>query len=39
MRLLLDTHTLIWWLTDSPQLTVAARAAIADPSMRLSRAR
>jgi PIN domain nuclease of toxin-antitoxin system len=31
MRLLLDTHALIWWLTDSPQLTAAARAAIADP--------
>jgi PIN domain nuclease of toxin-antitoxin system len=31
MRLLLDTHTLIWWLTDNPRLTAAARAVIADP--------
>ena len=31
MRLLLDTHTLIWWLTDSPRLAAGARAAIADP--------
>lgn len=31
MRLLLDTHALIWWLTDSPRLSHTARAAIADP--------
>jgi PIN domain nuclease of toxin-antitoxin system len=31
VRLLLDTHTLIWWLTDNPRLATAARAAIADP--------
>ncbi len=31
MRLLLDTHALIWWLVDSPKLSQAARAAIADP--------
>jgi PIN domain nuclease of toxin-antitoxin system len=31
MRLLLDTHALIWWLIDSPSLSQAARAAIADP--------
>jgi PIN domain nuclease of toxin-antitoxin system len=31
VKLLLDTHALIWWLTDSPRLTAAARAAIADP--------
>lgn len=30
MRLLLDTHALIWWLTDDARLSVAARAAIAD---------
>lgn len=30
MRLLLDTHALIWWLEDSPELATAARAAIAD---------
>ena len=27
-RLLLDTHTLAWWLLDSPRLGAAARAAI-----------
>lgn len=31
MRLLLDTHALIWWLTDSPRLSPAARTALADP--------
>ena len=31
MSFLLDTHTLIWWLTDSPRLSAAARFAIADP--------
>jgi PIN domain nuclease of toxin-antitoxin system len=31
MRLLLDTHALIWWLVDSPRLSQAARVAIADP--------
>lgn len=30
MRLLLDTHCLIWLLTDAPQLDGAARRAIAD---------
>jgi PIN domain nuclease of toxin-antitoxin system len=29
--LLLDTHALLWWLTDDPTLTQAARAAIARP--------
>ena len=28
MRLLLDTHVLLWWLSDSPKLSKAARAAI-----------
>jgi PIN domain nuclease of toxin-antitoxin system len=31
VRLLLDTHALIWWLLDSPKLSQAARKAIADP--------
>jgi PIN domain nuclease of toxin-antitoxin system len=31
MRFLLDTHALIWWLTDHPRLSHAARSAIADP--------
>ena len=35
MRLLLDTHALIWWLRDSPKLSQAARSAIADPRNRV----
>ena len=31
MQLLLDTHTLIWWLTKNPTLSIAAKDAIADP--------
>lgn len=31
MQLLLDTHTLIWWLTNNPTLAVQAKKAIADP--------
>ncbi|MBF0168925.1 MAG: type II toxin-antitoxin system VapC family toxin [Alphaproteobacteria bacterium] len=31
MRLLLDTHLLIWWLNDDAALSVTARQAIADP--------
>jgi PIN domain nuclease of toxin-antitoxin system len=31
VRLLLDTHALIWWLIDSPRLSQAARNAIAEP--------
>lgn len=30
--LLLDTHALLWWQTDSERLSVAARKLIADPS-------
>ncbi len=30
MRLLLDTHALLWWLIDDPQLSAAARSAIAN---------
>ena len=30
MKLLLDTHCLIWLLSDAPQLDAAARRAIAD---------
>ncbi|MDP9225287.1 MAG: type II toxin-antitoxin system VapC family toxin [Actinomycetota bacterium] len=30
MRLLLDTHALIWWLEDSTELAGAARDAIGD---------
>lgn len=31
MSLLLDTHILLWWLADDPQLPTAAREAIASP--------
>ncbi|MYE46236.1 MAG: type II toxin-antitoxin system VapC family toxin [Chloroflexi bacterium] len=31
MRLLLDTHALVWWLEGSPRLSVGAGRAIADP--------
>jgi PIN domain nuclease of toxin-antitoxin system len=30
MRLLLDTHTFVWWLIDSPRLSLSAREAIAN---------
>ena len=32
MRLLLDTHALLWWWTDDPQLSARARDAISDPA-------
>ena len=31
MRLLLDTHALLWWLADDPALSAAAHEAIAEP--------
>jgi PIN domain nuclease of toxin-antitoxin system len=31
VNLLLDTHTVLWWLSDDPTLSDAARSAIADP--------
>lgn len=31
-RLLLDTHTFLWWVDDAPKLTAAARRAIGDPN-------
>lgn len=30
MRLLLDTHALLWWLTDDPKLSLRAKTVIAD---------
>lgn len=30
MRLLLDTHALLWWLTDDPQLSAEVRKALLD---------
>lgn len=32
MRLLLDTHVLLWWLVDDRKLSRPARQAIADPT-------
>lgn len=32
MRILLDSHALLWWLNGSPRLSAAARAAIAEES-------
>lgn len=32
MRLLLDTHVLLWWLANDPALTQEATSAIADPA-------
>ncbi len=31
MRILLDTHAFLWWITDDPQLSEHARAIIEDP--------
>jgi len=31
MKILLDTHALLWWLFDDPKLSVRARDAIKDP--------
>lgn len=30
MRLLLDTHILLWWLSDDAQLSATVRSAVAD---------
>jgi len=30
MRLLLDTHTFIWFVTDSPQISITAKTLIED---------
>ena len=32
MKVLLDSHTYLWWLADGPELSPAARAAVADPA-------
>ncbi|MDO9707077.1 type II toxin-antitoxin system VapC family toxin [Paracraurococcus lichenis] len=32
MKLLLDTHVLLWWLMDDPRLGAATRGLIADPA-------
>ncbi|MEW6120911.1 MAG: type II toxin-antitoxin system VapC family toxin [Pseudomonadota bacterium] len=35
MDILLDTHTLLWWWTDDPQLPATARARIANADNRI----
>lgn len=35
LNLLLDTHTLIWWLAGAPEISAAAQAAIADQRNRV----
>ncbi len=35
MRLLLDTHVWLWWLTDPGRLSRAAHAALSDPDNQL----
>ena len=32
MRLLLDTHSFLWFITNDPQLSAVARSLIADPN-------
>ena len=32
MKLLLDTHILLWWLNNSSELSVRAKGLVADPS-------
>jgi PIN domain nuclease of toxin-antitoxin system len=32
MRLLLDSHIVVWWLANSPRLPAKARSAISDPA-------
>jgi PIN domain nuclease of toxin-antitoxin system len=32
VKLLLDTHAVIWWIIDSPKLSSMARTAVADPA-------
>jgi PIN domain nuclease of toxin-antitoxin system len=35
MKVLLDTHALVWWLLDDPSLSRKARVAIADSTNRV----
>jgi PIN domain nuclease of toxin-antitoxin system len=32
MKILIDTHILLWWLDDDPKLTPRSRAVISDPA-------
>jgi len=33
VRVLLDTHTFLWWVLEDPRLSLVARAAISDPDV------
>lgn len=35
MRLLLDTHTFLWFILDDPQLSATAKSLIEDPANEL----
>lgn len=35
MRILLDTHVFLWWITDDRRLTATVRQALADPGVSL----
>jgi PIN domain nuclease of toxin-antitoxin system len=35
MKVLLDTHTFLWWITDDPQLSTGARQVMGDPDNEL----
>ena len=35
MRVLLDTHVFLWWITDDPRLSARARSVIGDGGNRL----
>lgn len=32
MKILLDTHTFLWWVSDDPQISVNAKDIISDPN-------
>jgi PIN domain nuclease of toxin-antitoxin system len=33
MKILLDTHTFLWWVTDDPKLSIIAKNIIANPDI------
>ena len=35
MRILVDTHALLWWIHDDPRLSSAARKTMSDPASEL----
>jgi PIN domain nuclease of toxin-antitoxin system len=32
MKVLLDTHTFLWWVADDPQISVTAKNIITNPN-------